>query len=97
MIVADAGYWHQEQMDELVSRGMQVLIPPDAKKRKGARAGWTGGAYALDADRALPRTRARALQPPLGDDRAGVRGWKHNRKIDRTNEEVEPPCSPNGG
>ena len=39
VIVADAGYWHQEQMDEIVGRGMQVLIPPDAKKRKGARAG----------------------------------------------------------
>lgn len=46
VIVADAGYWHQDQMDEIVSRGMQVLIPPDAHKRKGARAGWTGGTYA---------------------------------------------------
>ncbi len=46
VVLADAGYWHQDQMDEIVSRGMQVLIPPDAKKRKGARAGWTGGAYA---------------------------------------------------
>ena len=36
--VADAGYWHHEQMDSLAGDGIQVLIPPDAKKRKGAPA-----------------------------------------------------------
>jgi transposase len=32
--VADAGYWHHEQMDSLAADGIQVLIPPDAGKRK---------------------------------------------------------------
>ena len=27
--------------------GIQVLIPPDAGKRKGARPGWEGGHYAF--------------------------------------------------
>jgi transposase len=27
--LADAGYWHQKQMESVVSRGIQVLIPPD--------------------------------------------------------------------
>jgi hypothetical protein len=36
VIVADAGYWHHEQMDSLAAAGIQVLIPPDAGKRKGA-------------------------------------------------------------
>jgi hypothetical protein len=47
VVVADAGYWHHDQMDRLASRGMRVLIPPDAGKRKGARPGWDGGRYAF--------------------------------------------------
>jgi hypothetical protein len=41
-VLADAGYWHHVQMDTLVERGMQVLIPPDAGKRRGTRPGWDG-------------------------------------------------------
>ena len=83
VIVADAGYWHQDQMDEIVSRGMQVLIPPDAHKRKGARAGWTGGAYAWmrtvlanPPGRGLYRKRPGMIEPVFADE-------KHNRRIDR--------------
>jgi transposase len=47
VVLADAGYWHHVQMDAIVSRGMQVLIPPDAGKRKGTRPGWDGGLYAF--------------------------------------------------
>jgi hypothetical protein len=43
--VADAGYWHHEQMDSLAASGIAVLIPPEAKKRAGARPGWQGGRY----------------------------------------------------
>ena len=34
-------------METVINRGIQVLIPPDALKRKGARPGWDGGAYAF--------------------------------------------------
>jgi len=47
VVVADAGYWHQAQIENVINRGMQVLIPPDALKRGGARPGWDGGAYAF--------------------------------------------------
>jgi transposase len=47
VVLADAGYWHHVQMDAIVSRGMQVLIPPDAGKRKGERPGWNRGLYAF--------------------------------------------------
>ena len=83
VIVADAGYWRQEQMDEIVGRGMQVLIPPDANKRKGARAGWTSGAYAWmrtvranEPGRRLYNQRSVMIEPVFADE-------KHNRKIDR--------------
>jgi hypothetical protein len=47
VVLADAGYWHQAQMESLTGDGTVVLIPPDAGKRKGARPGWDGGLYAF--------------------------------------------------
>jgi hypothetical protein len=47
VVLADAGYWHQPQIAAIVDRGMQVLIPPDAGNRTGARPGWDGGLYAF--------------------------------------------------
>jgi len=47
VVLADAGYWHQRQMERIVDRGVTVLIPPDAGKRKGERPGWNGGLYAF--------------------------------------------------
>ena len=34
-------------MEAIVDRGIQVLVPHDSGKRKGARPGWDGGAYAF--------------------------------------------------
>ncbi len=83
VVLADAGYWHQRQMDAVVSRGIQVLIPPDAGKRKGARPGWNGGAYAfmrrvLDTDHGgdLYRKRQGMIEPVFADT-------KFNRRCDR--------------
>jgi hypothetical protein len=47
IVLADARYWHQVQMEQLTGRGTVVLIPPDAGKRQGARAGWDSGLYAF--------------------------------------------------
>lgn len=47
VIVADAGYWHQQQIEQITSQGIPVLVPPDADKRKGTRPGWDGGPYAF--------------------------------------------------
>ncbi len=94
VILADAGYWHQDQMDEIVSRGMQVLVPPDAQKRKGARAGWTGGAYAWmrtvlthEPGRGLYRRRPGMIEPVFADE-------KHNRRIDRFQRRGRPAVLP---
>jgi Transposase DDE domain len=71
--VADAGYWHHEQMDSLAGDGIQVLIPPDAKKRKGARPGWQGGRYewmrrvlSTELGQRLYRTRSQTIEPMFG-------------------------------
>ena len=83
VVLADAGYWHQVQMDAIVNRGMQVLIPPDAGKRKGERPGWKGGAYTfmrrvLDTDHggSLYAKRQGMIEPVFGDA-------KFNRDCDR--------------
>ncbi len=38
-VLADAGYWHTQQMENIVSDGIQVLVPPDGGLRKNVRPG----------------------------------------------------------
>jgi hypothetical protein len=47
VVLADAGYRHQQQMQRAIAQGSRVLIPPDTSKRKTPRPGWTGGSYAF--------------------------------------------------
>ncbi len=70
-------------MEAVVDRGIQVLISPDAGKRKGARPGWDGGHYAfmrrvLETDQGaeLYRKRKAMIEPVFADT-------KFNRRIDR--------------
>jgi hypothetical protein len=83
VLVADAGYWHQVQMQQIVEHGTQVLISPDAGNRKSPRPGWDGGLYAfmrrvlqtnLGGD--LYRKRKGMIEPVFGNT-------KFNRGIDR--------------
>jgi hypothetical protein len=70
-------------MERMVSDGLVVLIPPDAKKRVGARPGWDGGLYAFmrrvletDAGGELYAKRQTMVEPVFADT-------KFNRRIDR--------------
>ena len=81
--VADTGYWHEDQIDNVVSNGTQVLIPPDAGKRDTPRPGWQGGRYtwmrnvlATDHGGGLYRRRKAIVEPVFAQT-------KHNRRIDR--------------
>ena len=92
VVVADAGYWHQAQMEAIVNRGIQVLVPPDAGKRKGARPGWEGGAYtfmrrvlATDIGKALYRKRQAMIEPVFAQT-------KFNRRIDRFQRRGRSAC-----
>jgi len=38
VVVADAGYWHQKQIEKIVSRGIQVLNPARCRQRAKAPA-----------------------------------------------------------
>jgi transposase len=79
VVVADAGYWHLEQMNEITADGIPVLIPPDSSRRKSTRPGWNGGAYAFmrsvlatDHGSALYKQRGQLIEPIFGHT-------KHNR------------------
>ena len=83
VVLADAGYWHQQQMEHAVAQGMQVLIPPDTSKRKAPRPGWTGGYYAFmrrvlatESGGGLYRRRQPMIEPVFGHT-------KHNRGMGR--------------
>src|SRR4051794_11644964 len=83
VVLADAGYWHQRQMQHLAGEGITVLVPPDAGLRKGPRPGWTGGLYdsmrrvlATPEGRALYRQHQITIQPVFGQ-------IKFNRAIKR--------------
>lgn len=81
-VVADAGYWHKRQMQSIVSRGTQVLIPPDSNLRENTRPGWDGGLYAFmrrvlssDHGQELYRKRKTTVEPVIAQ-------IKHNRRVD---------------
>jgi hypothetical protein len=83
VVLSDAGYWHGEQIDRLMGQGVQVLIPPDADKRRGTRSSWDGGRYAfmrnvLDTPAAgeLYAQRQQMIEPVFADT-------KFNRRADR--------------
>ena len=42
VLLADSGYWHNDQMDEVTASGLPLLIPPEAATNKGIRRGWHG-------------------------------------------------------
>jgi transposase len=92
VVLADAGYWHQQQMEAIIDRGMQVLIPPDAGKRKGARPGWDGGLYAFmrrvlgtDHGGGLYAKRQGMIEPVFAQT-------KFNRRIDRFQRRGRAAC-----
>ena len=53
VVLADAGYWHQVQMQALAGDGIAVLIPPDANKRKGSPAPAGTAAFTRSCDASL--------------------------------------------
>jgi hypothetical protein len=82
-VLADAGYWHRNQIEHLMADGFQVLVPPDSMIREGARPGWEGGIYsfmrrvlATDLARELYIKRRHSIEPVFGHT-------KHNRGMTR--------------
>src|SRR3954453_8988641 len=97
VLLADAGYWHGEQMQRIVDRGIQVLIPPDTSRRRTTRRNWDGGHYqfmrrvlATDRGGELYRKRQPMIEPVFAQ-------MKFNRGLDRFRDEDAALSAPNGG
>jgi transposase len=83
VLLADAGYWHGEQMQRIADRGIEVLIPPDTSRRRTTRRNWDGGRYdqmrqVLASQRGgeLYRKRQPMIEPVFAQ-------MKFNRGLDR--------------
>ena len=81
--LADAQYWNEQHMDEVIAnKHIEVLIPPDSGGRTEPRPGWIGGRYSwmravLAAHgKELYRRRMQMIEPVFGHT-------KHNRTITR--------------
>jgi transposase len=92
VVLADAGYWHQRQIETVARAGIQVLVSPDSSLRRGARPGWTGGLYdamrsmlATPEGRALYRQRQATIEPVFGQ-------LKFNRQIQRFQRRGRAAC-----
>jgi transposase len=83
VVLADAGYWHTAQMQNIADRGIEVFVPPDGNMREGKRRGWEDGRYQAmrdkltsDRGRKLYSQRKITIEPVFGQ-------IKYNRRIDR--------------
>jgi transposase len=83
-VAADAGYWNEQHMDEVVAdKHIPVVIPPDKGSRGTPRPGWTGGRYAwmrnvlaTEHGRRVYRKRKQTVEPLFGNT-------KHNNGVHR--------------
>ena len=70
MIVADAGYWNEHHMDEIVAnKHIPVLVAPDKGSRGTPRKTWTGG-------------RSQWMRTVLGSDYGGERYRKRRQTVE---------------
>jgi transposase len=83
VVLADAGYWNNAQMQKITAQGIEVLLPPDGNMREGKRRGWEAGIYqamreklSTDRGRQLYAQRKITIEPVFGQ-------IKYNRHIDR--------------
>jgi transposase len=89
-VLADAGYWHTKQMENIVSDGIQVLVPPDAGLRESARPGWNEGPYAFmrrvlssDAGHELYKHRKATVEPVFAQNKFN-RGFRRFQRRGRS-------------
>ena len=72
-VVADPGYWHKQQMENVVSRGIQVLDPARLRVTHRTAAGMEQGPLRVHALGAFNRSRPGGLPKTDGHRRARVR------------------------
>src|SRR6202035_1899483 len=83
VVLGDARYWPNRQIQSITNRGIEVLVPRDGTMREGKRPGWEHGFYeamraklSTEHGRELYAQRKITVEPIYGQ-------IKHNRRIDR--------------
>jgi hypothetical protein len=95
-VVADPGYWHKQQMENIVAnKHINVLVPPDSGLRQDTRPGWNKGLYAhmrrvlgTELGQNLYRTRMAAVEPVFSQNKIN-RGFKRLQRRGRAAAESE--------
>lgn len=87
VVLADAGYWNGPHIDELVARGMQVLVRPDADTRKAPSRLRQGGRYdfmravlSRPEGKALYRQRQAIIEPVFAHTKICRRADRFQRR-----------------
>jgi hypothetical protein len=91
VVVADPGYWHTEQMEGIVSRGMEVLVPPESRLRTTAvtARSWTVSWRPTSHRRSTRSAKQRSSRcSGRSSTTAGLTA---------SNDEAAPPSAPNRG
>ena len=94
VVLADAGYCKNDAIDAIVAQGIQILVAPDADRRKEPRPGRRGGLYdfarrvlATDWGKELYFRRQGIIEPVFGQvksNRAANRFLRHGRSAVRS-------------
>ncbi len=87
IVIADAGYWSNEQIDRVRAAGAIPIVAPDADSRAGPRPGRRGGPYEFmrrvlrsPAGSTLYRKRQSMVEPIFGDIKANRRAGRLKRR-----------------
>jgi transposase len=87
VVVADAGYWSNLQIDSLRERGITPIVAPDADKRAGPRPGRRGGPYEFmrrvlrsEPGAGLYSKRQGMIEPVFGDIKFNRRAGRFRRR-----------------
>lgn len=95
-VVADPGYWHKQQMENIVANmHIQAVVPPDSGLRKDARPGWNKGLYAFmrrvlqtEHGQQLYRRRMATIEPVFGQNKFN-RGFRRFQRRGRAAADSE--------
>ncbi len=92
VVVADAGYWKNTDIEHVVGQGIQTLVCPEALKRSAPRPGRDSGLYAFmrrvlesEAGHDLYKQRQVMIEPVFAH-------IKHNRHADRFQRRGRSAC-----
>ena len=97
IVLADAGYWHKEQIESIVSDGIQVLVPPDGGLVKTSGPAGTKVCMRSCAACSPASTATRSTSTEKRPSSRCSRRSSSTARSTASSAEAGPPHFPNGG